>query len=80
MSKKKLSFEEEMAKLEELVGRLESGELGLEESLSTFEEGTKIARALVKVLEKAEGRVAKLTESDEGEFVLEPFDPENEDD
>ncbi len=75
VSKKKLSFEEELSRLEELVGRLESGELGLEESLATFEEGTAIARGLVKVLEKAEGRVAKLTENDEGEFVLEPFDP-----
>lgn len=77
MSKKKLTFEEELARLEELVERLESGELGLEESLSTFEEGTKIARGLVKVLEKAEGRVAKLTEDADG-FVLEPFEPAEE--
>ncbi len=78
MSKKKLSFEEELARLEELVDRLESGELGLEESLTTFEEGTKIARDLVKVLEKAQGRVAKLTEDDEGDFVLEPFEAAEE--
>lgn len=78
MSKKKLSFEEELERLEDLVERLESGELGLEESLTTFEEGTKIARELVALLEKAQGRVAKLTESDEGDFVLEPFEPVEE--
>jgi exodeoxyribonuclease VII small subunit len=78
VTRKKLSFEEELARLEELVERLESGELGLEESLATFEEGTKIARGLVTVLEKAEGRVAKLTEDADGEFTLEPFDPVEE--
>jgi len=78
VSKKKLSFEEELARLEDLVERLESGELGLEESLTTFEEGTKIAKGLVTVLEKAQGRVAKLTEDDEGDFVLEPFEPAEE--
>ena len=78
MSKKKLTFEEELARLEDLVERLESGELGLEESLATFEEGTKIARGLVKVLEKAQGRVAELTKDDGGDFVLEPFEPTGE--
>lgn len=78
MSKKKLSFEEELERLEELVEKLESGELGLEESLSVFEEGTKLARGLSKVLEKAQGRVAKLTGDDEDDFVLEPFDPGEE--
>ncbi len=78
MSRKKLTFEEDLERLEALVEKLESGELGLEESLTTFEEGMKIARGLVKTLEKAEGRVSRLTEDEEGDFRLEPFDPGEE--
>ena len=72
MSKKK-TFETDMARLEELVERLENNELGLEESLKAFEEGMKLAGDLMKELEKAQERVRKLTRTEQGSFELEAF-------
>ncbi len=66
-------FEKDMARLEELVKKLEQSELGLEESLKAFEEGTKLAEVLTGVLEKAQERVSKLTKDRQGEFSLEAF-------
>ena len=70
----KRTFEESLKRLEEIVRTLEQDELGLEASLKAFEEGTKLADALARDLEKAQARVAKLTRSKEGSPVLEEFD------
>ena len=43
MAVKKPSFEQAMGRLEEIVGLLERGECGLDESLKLFEEGAKLA-------------------------------------
>lgn len=77
---KRPTFEEDMARLEELVARLESEDLGLEESLRAFEEGTKLAEALGKALAKAEERVMKLTRGAGGEPELEEFEGDADDD
>jgi len=71
---KRPTFEKDMGRLEELVKKLESGELSLEESLVAFEEGMKLAESLGKVLDKAQERVQKLTRGEQGEFVLEDFE------
>jgi exodeoxyribonuclease VII small subunit len=71
---KRPTFEKDMARLEELVRKLESGELSLEESLVAFEEGMKLAEGLGKVLDKAQERVQKLTRGEQGEFVLDDFE------
>ena len=42
--KKAVDFEQQLAALEDLVNSLESGELSLEESLKSFEQGIKVAR------------------------------------
>lgn len=78
MSKKKRTFEDDLKRLEELVRSLEQNELGLEESLDAFEEGTKLGEALMKELDKAQKRVAKLVKTEQGEFDLEPFDDDSE--
>lgn len=78
MTKKKRTFEDEMARLEELVAELETNELGLEESLKAFEEGMKLAGALTKDLEKAQERVRKLTKTEQGSFELEEFEGEDD--
>jgi exodeoxyribonuclease VII small subunit len=71
---RKTTFEDDMAKLEELVEKLEASELGLEQSLKAFEEGMKLAGTLMKTLEKAQERVRKLTKTEQGAFELEEFE------
>lgn len=56
-------FETDLAELESIVGRIESGELPLEESLRLFERGTTLARQCRQALQTAELRVQNLLES-----------------
>jgi exodeoxyribonuclease VII small subunit len=62
-----LNFEEALSKLDEIVARLEAGELTLEESLTLFEQGQMLAGRCVYLLEEAELKVELLTA--EGEIV-----------
>ena len=54
MGAKKLSFEESVARLDDIVKHLENGDMPLSESLSMFEEGTKLISACSKMLDEAE--------------------------
>ena len=56
------SFEQTLAQLEELVERLEGGEVSLEESLAEFERGMALARGLRAQLDRAELRIRKVLE------------------
>jgi exodeoxyribonuclease VII small subunit len=67
------SFEDDMTELEQLVARLESGNLSLEESLTTFERGVGLVRALNDRLNTAEARIEQLTREPTGNLHLEPF-------
>ena len=60
MAVKKPSFEQAMGRLEEIVGLLERGECGLDQSLKLFEEGAKLAGQCEELLDKAEQRVDLL--------------------
>jgi exodeoxyribonuclease VII small subunit len=62
-----LSFEEALAELEEIVTRMEDGELSLEESLGLYERGQALARHCNRHLETATLRVEQLTAT--GEIV-----------
>jgi exodeoxyribonuclease VII small subunit len=55
-----MDFEKNLKRLEEIVAKLEDGELQLEESLKLFEEGVKISRACNQKLSEAEKRVKLL--------------------
>ena len=59
------SFEESVERLEQIVQRLESGELSLEDSLGLFEEGVTLARVSQAQLDQAERRVEELLKIDE---------------
>ena len=63
MAKEKVSFEQAMERLEEIVALLESGSEPLDSSMKLFEEGTKLAEFCRKTLEKAEQKVTMLTEA-----------------
>lgn len=60
MAAKKLKFEEAMRRLQEIVGKLESGEASLEESMKLFEEGAKLSSQCYQLLDKAEQQVTQL--------------------
>ena len=71
------SFEASLHRLTEVVEKLESGELGLEESLALFEEGVGLARAAQARLDAAEKRVEELVRIDEnGNPVVKELEPE----
>lgn len=72
----KRSFEESLARLTEIVGKLEAGDLSLEESLELFEEGVRASKECTQILEEAKRRVQKLAREDEG-FRLEMLDEDN---
>lgn len=72
----KIDFEQQLTNLESLVTSLEGGDLTLEESLSSFEEGVKIARECQRALQSAEQRVELLMKQGD-EIVSQPFVPEH---
>jgi exodeoxyribonuclease VII small subunit len=75
------SFEEAIARLTQIVQRLEEGELTLEESLQLFEEGVKLSRISQDRLDRAQKRVEKLLRVDEhGRAQTEPFETSEGDD
>ena len=78
MGKKTASFEEQILRLEEIVGALEQGDVQLADSLALFEEGTKLVAACTKQLEQAEQKVLKLIKGPDGAPVEEPFDIEED--
>ncbi len=77
MSKKaeQFSFEAALTDLEQLVLRMESGELSLEDSLQAFEKGVALTRQCQEALAKAEQRVNVLLEKN-GESIAQPFNDE----
>ena len=64
---KKLTFEESMDRLEEIVALLENNEQPLSETIALFEEGLKLVKACDGQLRKFEEKVAKLKEKSEEE-------------
>lgn len=69
-----LSFEEAFARLEQIVRRLEAGEVKLDESLRLFEEGVKLSRLCAAQLDAAEGKMVRLLERPDGSLEEAPFD------
>lgn len=58
--KTKISFEENLSRLEEISTLLESENLGLDESISLFEEGIKLSKSCMTALKKAELKITEL--------------------
>lgn len=62
MSKKKQAadFESKLSRLEEITSLLENNDIGLEDSINLFEEGVKLSKECLSILEKAELKVKVL--------------------
>ncbi len=58
------NFEAKLGELEQLVTRMEEGELGLEESLQTFEQGVKLVKQCQQALAQAEQKIRVLVSAD----------------
>jgi exodeoxyribonuclease VII small subunit len=71
------SFEISLAELEQIVAKLESGDLLLEQSLELFEKGIKLSRECRERLTNAERRIEVLMKETDGSLSTREFDAEN---
>ncbi len=71
-----LSFEQAIDRLEVIVEQIESGEVGLEEALAQYEQGQTLIKRCRAILEKAEKRIAELTQDAEGRPMIKVADDE----
>lgn len=67
------SFETLMSELEQIVEKLETGELSLEDSVSLFEKGVGLTKKCAKILEDAQQKVTVLVQKQTGEVSEESF-------
>ena len=75
-----LKYEDALKRLEKIVAELDRSELDLETRLKRFEEGTKLARLLMKKLDQAKKKVELLVKTNVGETALVPFDDDTAED
>ena len=74
-----VKFENAMARLETIVSELEKGDLPLDESLKIFEEGIRLSKTCLKMLDDAERKVEILIQDKEGKKRLRAYTPDAED-
>ena len=74
MAKKEKTFEESLARLEEIVKSLEKGDAPLAESLGLFEEGAGLLRSCGRMLDEAEQKVVQLRKGPDGAPEELPFE------
>ncbi len=72
------SFEEGMKRLEEIVEKLEGGDLPLDQSVKLFEEGMGLSRSCAQQLKTVQQDVKKIVENDQGDVTLALFPEEKE--
>ena len=72
--KKDMTFEESVARLEEIVKVLDNGEVALDDALKLFEEGVKLAGDCSQQLADVQGKLEQLTKKADGLMETEPLD------
>ncbi len=77
-TKKAKSFEEQLARLDEIVRMLEKGDAPLEQSLALYTEGAELIRSCTVQLDNAEQTVVRLQKTADGTPAETPFVSENE--
>ncbi len=73
-AKKEDSFEDSLSRLEDIVGRLEAGDIDLESSVAAFEEGVALVRTLNKRLDTVQSKIEKLARSAGGVLETEELE------
>ena len=71
---KQIQFEEAFKRLDEIVTKLESGDLSLEQSMTLFEEGITLTKTCKTRLEAAEQKIQLLLKDSDGNLTLEDID------
>ncbi|MGH9342184.1 MAG: exodeoxyribonuclease VII small subunit [Terriglobia bacterium] len=71
---KPASFEDNLDRLNSIVGQMEGAEVPLEQALQLYEEGMRLSAVCQKQLEEAEGRVEILRKRADGKMAAEPFE------
>ena len=72
------SFEDALAELEKILGAIESGQVGLEESLLKYERGSFLIDHCRGVLDKAEKQIELLSKSEDGQLRSEPMEEDDD--
>ncbi len=80
MAGKKLSFEQSLSRLDEIVRHLEKGDMPLSESLALYEEGAGLIKRCSEMLDEAEQKVVKLKKGPDREPIELPFEDESQND
>ncbi len=78
MASAKETFEDTLKRLEEIVVKMESGGLGLDDSMKLYEEGMKKINQLTSMLAKSREKVMKLVTDENGNVDLEDFNGKEE--
>ncbi|WP_304653156.1 exodeoxyribonuclease VII small subunit [uncultured Ligilactobacillus sp.] len=71
MTEKNLTFEQELQMLEAIVGKLEQGDVPLEEALAQFQKGVALSKKLQETLQNAEDTLTKVINEEGQEVVFE---------
>jgi len=69
-------FEDAISELEDIVSKLENGELSLEESIEYFQKGIELSKYCSKKLDEVEKKISILTENEQGELKEEVIENE----
>ena len=72
---KNLKFEQAMERLDTIVEAMESGEIGIEESIAKYEEAMQLASHCRGILNEAEQRIKTIQLNAAGQVQTEPFEP-----
>lgn len=76
--KKEPSFEEALARLEQIVGEMEQGELNLQDLVLRYSEGVTLANQCTQSLSRAEKAMDLLLQDEDGEAMTTPLEIEKE--
>lgn len=68
-----MKFEESLQELEEIVRKMEGGNLPLDDAINLFEKGMKLSNLCSKKLEAARSKIEILTKGKDGELIAQPF-------
>jgi exodeoxyribonuclease VII small subunit len=72
----KLSFEQALKELEEIVSSLEAGQTTLEDSISSYERGVELKKHCEKKLNEARAKIEKISINEDGSVQATPFTEE----
>jgi len=73
MAKKEKNFEKSLNELEEIVEKLEQGEMSLDESIEVFQKGVTLSKELSKMLDEIEKKITMLVEDENGDIIEQDF-------